>query len=62
MPQANPRSEIGAHRYQCPLQHPMITKKLGEEKIRGCLHFLPVASLFGSHIFFSQKELLIDIT
>ena len=39
-----------------PLQHPMITKKLGKEKVRVCVHFLPVTSLFGIHLFLVHKN------
>ena len=34
----------------------MITKKLGKEKVRGCVHFLPVTSLFGIHLFLVHKK------
>ena len=39
-----------------PLQYPMITKKLGKEKVRGCVHFLPVISLFRIHLFLVHKR------
>ena len=34
----------------------MITKKLGKEKVRVCVHFLPVTSLFGIHLFLVHKN------
>ena len=33
----------------------MITKKLGKEKVKVCVHFLPVTSLFVIHLFLVHK-------
>ena len=34
----------------------MITKKLGKERVIVCVHFLPVTSLFGIHLFLVHKN------
>ena len=41
---------------KCALLHPMITHKLGKEKVGVCVHFLPVTSLFGIHLSLVHKN------
>ena len=55
--EVNHRPELGGETgTKCALQHPMITQKLGKEKVRVCVHFLPVTSLFGIHPFLVHKN------
>ena len=49
MPPANPRPELGAHRYQGPFATSHDNQEVRE-------HFLPVTSLFGIHLFLVHKN------
>ena len=55
--EVNCRPELGGKTgTKCALLHPIITQKLGKEKVRACVHFIPVPSLFGIHLFLVDKN------